>query len=189
MRRPESELYAGASAAALDEEADLHLSVIIDLHFWMIIDKEFSGKQEAFLAAIEETSERALEHAGRAFAAQDDWRRAIGAAVWALVCLAVAEPYFGRLAFLEVSAAGPVGLDRADAIMDRFAAYLSRQEPAAGAPALPRPVLEAICGGIWKVIATELSHGRAEGLCALAPELADFALLPFDETAEAGDQA
>lgn len=37
-RRAESDRYAGATAAAMAEEADLHLWVTIDRHFWMIID-------------------------------------------------------------------------------------------------------------------------------------------------------
>jgi AcrR family transcriptional regulator len=172
--------YASLSVPAISGEAGISNQTFY---------QEFDSKQEAFMATIEEVSGRALAHAGRAFAAQDDWRRAIGAAVWALVCVAVAEPYFGRLAFFEVSAAGPVGLDHADAIVDRFAGYLSRQQAAVSAPPMPQPLLEAICGGIWTVIATELSNDRLDGLRGLAPELADFALVPFGPAGAAAAQA
>lgn len=53
-RRTESDRYAGATAAGSGEEADRHLSVTIDRHFWMIIDNsrdvcKFPGRVEVEL--------------------------------------------------------------------------------------------------------------------------------------------
>jgi AcrR family transcriptional regulator len=141
--------------------------------------QEFSNKQEAFMAGFEELSEQALRAASEAFAAQAEWIRGVGAAITALVGFIAVEPYFSRLAFLELSASGPPGLDRADAMMDRFLAWLAPPALPAGVNPLPEAVVEAIGGGIWTVFETELSEGRAEQLPKLAPQLVDFALVPF----------
>jgi hypothetical protein len=40
-------------------------------------------------------------------------------------------------------------------------------------------VMQAVGGGLWAVIATELDGGRGAELPALAPQLSAFALAPF----------
>ena len=85
------------------------------------------------------------------------------------------------MAFFELPTAGPVALDRADAILDGFTAFLERgAAPGEIGEPPPRAVLEAIPTGIWTVIQRELAHGRAERLPALAPDLARIVLAPFD---------
>jgi AcrR family transcriptional regulator len=141
--------------------------------------QEFANKQEAFVVAFEELSGRALGFATEAFAAEREWPHAVTAALFSLLSFIASEPYFARLAYFELSAAGPSGLDRADAMMDRFLAPL---EPAAlpdNVEPCTEVVRQAIGGGIWAVIESELHEGRGQRLPELAPELADFALRPF----------
>lgn len=141
--------------------------------------QEFDSKQGALIAAFEELSERALGLAMEAYTEQDEWPRAAAAALSALLSYVATEPYFARLAFFELSAIGPAGLDRADAMMDRVVAFLEPREPLEQTRKLPAVVLHALGGGIWAVIEAEVGHNREDGLPALAPELTDFALLPF----------
>ncbi len=137
--------------------------------------QEFANKQEAFFAAFDELAEMALTAAAEAFGAEEEWRAAFAAALAALLAFVSDEPYFAQLAFLELSAAGLPGLDRADLMMDRLLAFLMPPEP----NRLPGTVMEAIGGGIWTVIETELSHKRGAQLRELVPGLTDFALTPF----------
>jgi AcrR family transcriptional regulator len=141
--------------------------------------QEFSNKQEAFLAAFEELGGRALAASAAAFAIQEDWRNGFAAALAALLSFIATETYFARLAFFELSAAGPAGLDRADGMMDRFLAHLDPPQTAGSPSGPPEVVRRAIGGGIWAAVEIELSHGRGGHLSELAPSLADFALIPF----------
>lgn len=150
--------------------------------------QEFSSKQEVLLAAFEELSDRLLNQATEAFAAQEEWHRAVAAALWALLSFVATEPYFARLAFFELTAIGPPGFDRADAMMDRVIAFLEPDGAAAPTNHFSTVLLQAIGGGIWTVIEREVSHNREGKLTALAPELTDFALLPFSGAARDGSR-
>jgi AcrR family transcriptional regulator len=144
--------------------------------------ENFDSKRDAFLAAFEILVERALGEATAAFAREDGRPEAVGAGLRALLEHIAANPLFARLAFFELPTAGPVALDRADATMDGFSAFL---EPGAmpselGEP-LPRAILEAIPTGTWAVIQHEIAHGRSAGLPGLAPDLTRIALAPFSK--------
>jgi len=145
--------------------------------------ENFDSKRDAFLAAFEILVGRALGVAAAAFAREGDRPEAIGAGLRALLEHIAANELFARLAFFELPTAGPVALDRADATLDSFAAFL---EPGTvpselGGP-LPRTILEAIPSGIWAVIQHEIAHGRSAELPRLAPELTRIALAPFSKT-------
>ncbi len=73
---------------------------------------------------------------------------------------------FARLAFFELPTAGPVALDRADAMIDSFTAFLAagRRRRRVGGP-LPKPILEAIPSGIWAVIQHEIVQRPAPSRC------------------------
>ncbi len=139
----------------------------------------FASTQEAFFAAFEALSGEVLGVTAAAFGAQESWPATVGAGVAALLGQIAANPIFARLAFFELAAAGPVGLERADLATDRFTAFLEPGALPAGVEARPAVVVEAIGGGIWAVIQHEIAHGRAQSLPALAPQIVDFVLVPF----------
>jgi AcrR family transcriptional regulator len=141
--------------------------------------QEFAGKMEAFLAAFDALAEQALAQTVPAFRSQPEWPAAVAAALGALLSFLAANPLFARLAFFELPAAGPVGLERAEAASARFTAFLGPGGLPAGIEAPPEIVIEAIGGGIFAVIQHEITHGRAEALPRIGPELAGFVLLPY----------
>jgi AcrR family transcriptional regulator len=142
--------------------------------------EHFTSKQEAFLAAFGALAERVLVGTAKAFEEEGNRPEAIGAAVRALLEHVVSDGNFTRIAFFELTTAGPVALDYADAQVNGFTAFLRP-------PALPsgigepvgEVVLEAIGSGIWAVIQHEIAHGRLEALPELAPEITRIALAPF----------
>ncbi len=141
--------------------------------------QEFEGKQEAFLAAFEALIGLALSRVTGVRRAEPDWTRAIEASLTAFLALIAADPIFAHVAFFEASAAGPLGLDSADAAMDRFMAFADAGQLPDGVEP-PSPVVrQAVGGGLWAVIVTELDGGRGSQLPALAPQLSAFALAPF----------
>lgn len=140
--------------------------------------EHFASKRDAFLAAFDILAGEALAASNTAFAQAGDRPEAIGAALRALLEHIAGNDLFARLAFFELPTAGPVALDRADAALDSFSAYLEQDADEIGGP-LPRAVLEAIPTGTWAVIQHEIAHGRGAELPALAPDLTRIALAPF----------
>jgi hypothetical protein len=92
------------------------------------------------------------------------------------------DALFARLAFFELPTAGPVALDRADALFDGFVSYLEppNTPPELGGP-LPRSVLEAIPTGIWAVLQHEIVQDRRESLPEIAPEITRIVLASFND--------
>jgi len=145
--------------------------------------ENFTSKREAFLAAFEILGNEAVAVAGGAFLREGDKPEAIGAGLRALLEHIAANELFARLAFFELPTAGPVALDRADATLDSFSAFL---EPGVapkgiGEP-LSRAVLEAIPTGIWATIQHEIVQGRIQSLPELAPEITRIVLASFNES-------
>jgi AcrR family transcriptional regulator len=134
--------------------------------------EHFDSKRDAFLAAFEILSGEALATAATAFAREDERPKAIGAGLRALLEHIAGSELFARLAFFELPTAGPVALDRADAALSLFTAFLAPKRA-------PEATREAVGSGIWSVIQHEIAHGRRAALPALAPELTRIALTPF----------
>jgi AcrR family transcriptional regulator len=142
--------------------------------------EHFPGKREAFLAAFEALATEALSVAAAAFAAEDDRPEAVGAGLRALLEHIAASEIFARIAFFELPTAGPVALDKADAVLDSFTAFLAPGvAPGELGKELPEPILAAISTGIWAAIQHEIVHGRQVALPQLAPEITRLALVPF----------
>jgi AcrR family transcriptional regulator len=143
--------------------------------------ENFASKRDAFLAAFEILAARALTVTAAAFEREGDRAEAIGAGLRALLEHIAANELFARLAFFELPTAGPVALDRADAMLDGFTAFLAPGTipHEIGGP-LPRSVLEAIPSGIWAMIQHEIEHGRRQSLPQLAPEATRIVLASFN---------
>lgn len=143
--------------------------------------EHFASKREAFMAAFEEFGSEGLRRCGAAFAAEGDRPEAIGVALRELLEYCAANELLTKAAFLELPAAGPVALDRADQLLDQFASFLRPEAaPSALEGPLPTTVLEAIPSSAYAVIRHELVNGRLATLPDLAPQLTWLALAPFD---------
>jgi AcrR family transcriptional regulator len=142
--------------------------------------ENFSNKREAFLATFDEIATEGLATTGAAIADEDEGAspRSAGAAIRAILDHVAFNELVARFTFFELQTAGPVALDRADAVMDSFTAML---QPGMTGNAKPpsKPVLDAVGSGCWSVIQHELATGNAESLPELAPELTRIVLAPF----------
>jgi AcrR family transcriptional regulator len=143
--------------------------------------EHFDSKQAAFLTAFDELMGRAFTVAVDSFEAQTQWAEGVAAGIAALLAHIVAEPIFARIAFFELAAVGPAGLERSDRALEAFTAYLRPESFDASAPQeVPAVTRDAIGGGIWAAVQHELAHDRSRSLPALAPQFAALALAPFD---------
>jgi AcrR family transcriptional regulator len=147
--------------------------------------ENFNSKRDAFLAAYEIVSEKALQVGAEAFEGEDDGPEAVGAALRALAEYIARNRVYARLAFVEMMTAGPPALDRNEEMMNRVLSFL---EPAGGAKGLggkaSRVVLEATSSGVWFVVQREISAGREASLPSKAPELARLVLLPLNASSQ-----
>lgn len=139
--------------------------------------EHFDNKRDAFLAAFEILSGEALTRSVAAYEQAPTAPEAIGAGLRAMLEYIAGNELFARLAFFELPTAGPPALDRADATLDLFTAYL-RNSPELGPP-LPRSIMEAIPSAIWAVIQHEITQGRLRSLPEIAPETARIVLASF----------
>jgi AcrR family transcriptional regulator len=139
--------------------------------------QHFSSKRDAFLAAFEILSGDALRVSTAAYQRQDQAPEAIGAGLRAMLEYISGNELFARLAFFELPTAGPPALDRADATLDLFTAYL-RSASELGPP-LPATIMDAIPNAIWAVIQHEITQGRLDTLPEFAPEAARIVVASF----------
>lgn len=141
--------------------------------------ENFNSKRDAFIAAYEIVSDKALRFCTAAFKGAPDGPEAIGTVLRALTEHIAEDQMYARLAFLEMMTAGPPALDRSEEAMNGVLAFVENSK---GSKELwsqvPRVVLEATAGGIWFVIQREVAHGRDASMPEKAPELARLALLP-----------
>jgi len=136
--------------------------------------QHFESKRDAFLAAFEIVAAEASRAVREAALAERGRPEAIGAGIRALSEYFAGRELFARLAFVELPAAGPLALDRADEAMDAFAAFLGQGAGAAPGGAVEDEIALATPGGICAVIQREIAQGRLRALPDLAPELARF---------------
>jgi AcrR family transcriptional regulator len=141
--------------------------------------EHFESKEEAFVAAFDQLSDRALKATMDAAAREHDWRSAVDAGLRGLLVYTVQDPFFARLAFFELPAAGPTALDHADAAVKRFTTFLQPEAMPPGLAPLPPVVIEALGGGLWAAIQHEIATGNLSSLPDFAPELAAVTLTPL----------
>ena len=142
--------------------------------------EHFSNKREAFIAAFDISAGDGLIATTKAFEAAGDSPKAVGAGLRAMLEYIAAHELFAQLTFFDLQTAGPVALDRADAVMDSFTAFLrpGLAPKGIGGP-VPDAVLQAVGSGAWSVIQHELVRENVEALPDLAPELVRIVLTPF----------
>ncbi len=144
--------------------------------------EHFASKQDAFLAAFEILAAEALETTTTAYRGAGDRIEATGIAIRALLQYIAANQLFAQLAFFELPTAGPTALDRADAVLASFGAFLRPGTAPSEIAGTTSPLLlEAIPSGIWGAIQHEIHAGRLSSLPEQAAELTRVALVPVSE--------
>jgi AcrR family transcriptional regulator len=141
--------------------------------------ERFADKEDCFLAAYDLMVELCLERVSGAFDAAQSWSEGIEEALAALLELLAAEPAFARLCVVEVLAAGPRGIARRDATMQRFAAFIHAGRTQVGDAVEPPPelVAQAIVGGIYELLYSHIVRGEYGRLPQLSDELLHYTFM------------
>ena len=143
--------------------------------------RHFPNKEECFLA----TYDFAVRHVGDQVAVAfltsgPAWPDRLRRSFETFMAFVVAEPHFARACLVEVLAAGPRALERRDAAVRRFTAFINDAAQAApGRPMVPPAVPEAIVGGVQSVVTSRLLNGRAHELPELVDDLLFWGMAPF----------
>jgi AcrR family transcriptional regulator len=151
----------------------------------------YPSKRDAFLGAQKVGLHQALGVAVAAYEAHaDDWPRAVGEGVRALVHYLVSEPAHAHLTLVDTFAASPEATEIRNSMMQAFAAYLGPGYELVGdSGGVPPVAAEAIAGGLWQVLHFYIESDRIDELCGTVPQLTYFALMPFLGAADAAAYA
>jgi AcrR family transcriptional regulator len=163
--------YADVTVQDITEHAGVSRRTFYDL---------FSDKEQCFLAAYDAVIERLLAQVRAAYLSGDSpWPERIAAALSMLVKLYMAEPDFARLVTVEILCAGQAGMSHREAALRQFAVFF--ETGAANLPArIDRHVLvQAVIGGLYEILYSQILDGSTEELTELLPELVYCVLVPY----------
>ena len=140
--------------------------------------EQFIDKEDCFLAAYDEIAALCTERVVAAYRSQPEWEDGLARGYDALLHVLAAEPWFARLGVVEVLAAGPRALLRRDETLRRFAAFVAqlRSEIDLAEPP-PDLVAQALGGGIYELIYSQLVRQQTNLLPTLADELLHFTFM------------
>lgn len=150
--------------------------------------EHYSSKDEAFVDAYEMGMGSLGAQFSKAFDAEDEWPRAIKAGMAAMLELLSAEPNLAGLCFIEA----PSVVERHDDAIQVFVPYFQKGRETSSSETLsglPTTMEEGLVGGMIWVISRRIAAGKTSELEELLPELVQFVLSPYLDSAEAAEIA
>jgi hypothetical protein len=115
-----------------------------------------------------------------AFRAASTWPEAIWATFDAYTDWIACEPAFGRLAVVEMLAAGPAALDLLQSLMDAFAMFLEPGYALVSETGPERKLLdERVANGVFGLLHEYMLREQPETVPTLLPEIVRTILTPF----------
>jgi AcrR family transcriptional regulator len=167
--------YAGMTISEVAQRAAVSLTTFY---------RHFDGKDEAFVAAIDDCRQRALEVATAAYRRADTWPHAVAAGVHALFGLMSSEPAFAGLGWVAAYEGGPLARLSHDHAVGDFRGFLT--EGFHLHPDAPAVAREAIGAAVYALASDQIRHHGAEHAYEIAPTAIYLALAPFIGGAAAG---
>jgi AcrR family transcriptional regulator len=149
----------------------------------------YRDKEQAFLAAYDEAAGQLMSRIRDGYAGAEGFVERVRASLRALLHFIASEPTFADMCIVEVLAAGPVAIERRNAVMHALAALID-QAAAEELRKADRPtpiVAETLVGGIYEVIYARVLGDRYAELPGLMPDLIFALLLPYVGSATAKD--
>ena len=176
-----SEGYAATSVSAVIARANVSRKTFYE---------QFADREDCFLAAYDHLAQRALDGMRAAYAIDAPWPERLRAMLdWTLATLA-RHPREGRVACVEVLAAGPRALARRDRALHEVTSFLAPgREAAPGGAVVPPSTPLAVAGGLCELIGACLRADAADELPRLLPDALYCALAPFVGPAAAFEAA
>jgi AcrR family transcriptional regulator len=152
--------------------------------------EHFSGKEECFLAAFDESVAAAKEVFAELLDPEEPWQEQISSGLEIFLEMVVKEEARAKLCIVEAQAAGSASLSRYQAMLESVAPKLREgRELNPRASRLPDGLEVAIAGGIAWLVHQRLVSGDVDQLKALLPEMLQVTLTPYVGEVEAGRAA
>jgi AcrR family transcriptional regulator len=138
-------------------------------------DGLFESSEQCFLDALDRLSLEALVCAAKA-AQGTGGLAAVHAGIAALLRHIATSPVLVQVAFVEIFALGPAGIEHRERLLGQFTDQLMRRLPQARAPS--RLVAEASVGAVWGILHHHVTRGATHLLPGLADHVTYIALAP-----------
>ena len=139
-------------------------------------DQLFQSTEQCFLDALDRLGLEALVCAARASQSSEDRLVGVHRGMTALMRHIATHPLLVRVAFVEIFAVGPAGIQRRERLLGQFTDQLVRSLPRLRAPS--RLEAEASVGAIWGIVHHHVTQGPAGRLPQLAEPATYLALAP-----------
>ena len=138
--------------------------------------KHFANKQECFLATYDLISGEILRRIARAYREADGKPSRVETALQKLFQSAIENPAALRLATVEISAAGPEGIERRELSIDRYQRFIAdAADLAPGRGTISETAARAIVGGLNRILYLRVPLAERAELPELVPDLVTWA--------------
>lgn len=142
--------------------------------------KNFSSKEDCFLAYLDEVSTDTIQRIGEAAAVKAPWPEQVAAALRTLFELAVEDPVAARVLLVESLTAGPKAVLRYEMVLRGIAPIFRpgrRFNP--DKAELPDTLEDTLVGGVLWILYQRLIIGESDSLLSVLPETLEFVLGPY----------
>ncbi|HYB24141.1 MAG TPA: TetR/AcrR family transcriptional regulator [Solirubrobacteraceae bacterium] len=167
LRLATREEYRTVSAPQIADEANVSIEV-----FWQL----FVGKDECYLAALDDVAGELLAVAAESGPATEDWPHAVRRVLAELMRHLAERPLHTRTLAQEAFFAGAEAVERVRELSLSIATLLTEGAPTEAASPL---ATEAIASAIWHTMRCQVAAGRVQLLAALSEHLAYIVLAPY----------
>ena len=140
----------------------------------------FANRDECFAAVLEEVAATVAGELAAAGLEGLPWRERVRMGVWAILAFFDREPALARVCVVQALRAGPLVLERREAVLARLAAVVDegRAEGARGEGLTP-VTAEGVVGAAFAIVYSRLSRRDGEPLTGLLGELMAMIVLPY----------
>lgn len=145
-----------------------------------VFHEHFSNTQEAAMSALEAGVDQVMVDLRETFKAAPSWPEAIWDTFGAYLQWFAHEPAFGRLAVVEMMAAGEAALELLQSLMDAFGMFLEPGYKLFPAKAPSRRLVDEMVGNaVFGLLHEHIVREGPETAPAILPELVRKILTPF----------
>ena len=149
----------------------------------------YEDKEECFLAAFDVAAGALLKVADDGYQAHPEasWAERIREGLANFLQIIADRPTAAKVCIVEVLAAGPKAIARRDAVMRRFTHYIEQGRGDTSVE-LPGMTSQALVGGIYELLYSEILHGATAHLPARLPDVMYWITHPFLGDKRAGEE-
>jgi AcrR family transcriptional regulator len=140
----------------------------------------FEDFEDCFLAALDQSIERAAEYVLLDYDPNERWRTRVRTGLVGLLEFLTEEPAMGRLCVVETLGAGPRIHELRMSVVDRLTAIVDEgRAESKASKALPPLTAEGVVGGVLSVLHARLIGGHRASLLELTGPLMGMIVLPY----------